>query len=424
MSNKVLVVIIIVLCAFIGTWIGLSEVNAQREIPFIANNDFLSHPFSAFKKENENKIDSSKKQDNETGNGENAVEPVVKQEITPVASNTSKSKNNDIHAIYVTGWSIGTQDVRDSLIRNLKDNQFNAIVIDIKDENGQLTYDSKVQTAIDVEASKRMVSNMSSVLDELHMNGIYVIGRIVTFKDHILASSPKTVVAFREEDESVWKDYNDEQWPNPYNKNSWEYPINLAKEAAQLGFDEIQFDYVRFPLAEGNTSTIAYGFESNKKTKADIICDFLIEATKQLKPYNVKVSATIAGSATQKAGDSQNIGQDFQRMAAIVDTICPIIYPSDYANGAYDVAKPDLNPYEIVYHALKDAKTLVSDTSKIRPYLQDFTATWLGEGNYSNNSLEYVTEEVQAAFDNGIYGFSLWDSSNKYHYGALNQAER
>ena len=266
-----------------------------------------------------------------------------------------------------------------------------------------------------------MVLNIEKVLKELHDNDIYVIGRIVTFKDPVLAGDPNTVVAYRTEEGKTWKDFNGSFWPNPYNKNSWEYPIALAKEAAQLGFDEIQFDYLRFPKTEGKISEIAYGFDSKQKSKADIICDFLEEAMGQLKEYPVKVSATVQGNTTKKNGDYLEIGQDFERIAKIVNYICPTFFPSDYSDGEYGMSKPDTHPYEITLVASKDALNRIGIPNKIRPYLQDFTATWLGEKNYIVYSTDEVAAQLKALNENKITSFCLWDPAYKYCFDALNK---
>ncbi len=412
MVKKVLVGLFLVLCVAFGIYLGIGQVVAHKGIERIPNFFATKTPTT--------KIEAS----NPSGEKNAFSGETIVSMPTPTPTPENTKTIPEMRAIYVTGWSIGTKSVRDAIIANLKENNFNAIVIDIKDESGQLSYNSTVQTAIDIEASRNMVSNMSAVIEELHQNHIYVIGRIVTFKDAIFAGSPATVVCYREEDGNIWTDYQDESWPNPYNKNSWGYPIELAKEAAKLGFDEIQFDYVRFPQSEGKVSTIAYGFESNTKSKSDIICDFLSEAMRQLKPLGVTVSASVDGTITKKEGDFANIGQDFARIASIVDVICPTVYPSDFAYYEYKIDKPDLYPYEIVYNALKDALARINNYSgdkstKIRPYLQDFTATWLGSGNFKNYTSTEVAKEMQAAYDTKLYSFTLWDPSNKYCFDAL-----
>ena len=329
-----------------------------------------------------------------------------------------------IKSVYLTGWSAGSKSKRQAVIENFKKYGFNAVVIDIKDEAGQVSYKSNVQTAIDISSSKNMISDIQTVIQEFHDADIYVIGRIVTFKDPVYAKKiPEN--AYHKEDGSLWQDYSGNNWPNPYNKASWNYPIELAKEAASLGFDEIQFDYIRFPSSEGKTKQISYGFQSETQSKSDTINAFLKEVMEELKDYTVVVSADVFGITTKKLGDFEHIGQDLQAIAQIVDVICPMIYPSHYGFGEYGVRAPDTQPYKIVYSALKDAKNLYFLTSgdiklaTIRPYLQDFTASWLKKGNYISYGTKAVTAQLQACYDLDIKDFTLWDPNNKYSYEAL-----
>lgn len=356
----------------------------------------------------------------------------------------------NVQAVYATGWVMGTPGLRSKMISSLKEYGYNSIVIDIKDEAGHLTYNSSVQTAIDIKASQKMVSDISAVLDELHENDLYVIGRIVTFKDPTYAGKVSDI-AYKKADGTVWQDYAGNKWPNPYNKVSWDYPIALAKEAAELGFDEIQFDYIRFPSSEGRVSQIAYGFEFGTKTKSDMIAEFLKKVMVELKPYDVQISADVFGIITKRNGDFENIGQDFSRIASIVDVVCPMVYPSHYNFNEYGLAKPDTSPYSLIYHSINDAlkryneyinknynvsisgdnfsgDTIIEKSdlnysnyhlAKIRPYLQDFTASWLGRGNYLSYGTSEVQAQIQAQYDLGIKDFTLWDPSNNYCYSAL-----
>jgi len=145
----------------------------------------------------------------------------------------TKSIPEHIKAVYLTGWTTGSKTKRQKIIEDLTKYGFNAVVIDIKDEAGKVTYNSNIQTAIDISASTKMISNLSEVISDFHAANIYVIGRIVTFKDPIYAKNfPEH--AYKTQDGSLWEDYSGNNWPNPYNTASWDYPILLAKEAAEL----------------------------------------------------------------------------------------------------------------------------------------------------------------------------------------------
>ena len=437
MNSKILVTIIIIVSATLGLYLGINQVSTQKDIykniqssseGLITNsgdNKFSGDTlFSEDIMENSGDIIKTSG-DFKPFSGEIHVEP--EEVITPPILSTNLSLPTPFKSVYITGWGIGSKSIRESIISTMKENGYNAVVIDIKDEAGQLSYNSNVQIAKDINASRNMIKDINAVIEELHSNGIYVVGRIVTFKDPIYAGSIKTTVAYKRADGTTWKDYSNNAWPNPYNQNSWEYPIALAKEAAEIGFDEIQFDYIRFPSSEGKTKEIAYGFNSATQTKSETINSFLTKAMEELKPYNVVVSADVFGITTKRDGDFENIGQDFAKIAGIVDVICPMVYPSHYANNEYKLPKPDLAPYDVVYKALEDAIERLeiysgdssAKISNVRPYLQDFTASWLGKGNYITYSNNEVAKQIKACYDLGINDFTLWDPSNKYCYEAI-----
>ena len=496
MDKKLILGVFVVICATaIGLHIGMNDQN------------FIKVETSS----QQVLTDESVTLENSIESGEMiAKDNTIENSLTPIGKQKEKYIPESVKAVYATGWVMGTPSLRKSMIESLKENGFNAIVIDIKDEAGQLTYDSKVQTAVDIKASKTMVRDIVSVINELKENDIFVIGRIVTFKDPIYALKVDSA-AYKMEDGSTWKDYGGRSWPNPYNEESWEYPIALAKEAAELGFQEIQFDYIRFPSSEGKVKNIAFGFDSATKSKADVICGFLEKVMEELSGYNIPVSADVFGITTKRDGDFENIGQDFARIANIVDIVCPMVYPSHYANNEYKIARPDKNPYDIIYYSLSDAMkrlesydikensveveteneeaaevvegvesadssdsaegVIVQENSaelsiseagsieyvqediqanneeveeeenkgriredniealkkygvRIRPYLQDFTASWLGKGNYLTYGEEEVREQIQASYDLGIEDFCLWDPSNKYCFSALKLVEQ
>lgn len=424
MSKKIASTVVIICAVVCGLLVGLND-NSYLKKESMSSNIQVS-------KGKENNISPDENESTATLSGDSSGDVTTTPSVPTEPVKPEKEIPENIKSIYCTGWVIGTKNIRDSVITALKENGFNAIVIDIKDEAGQLSYDSTVQTAIDTKASRKMVSNIKEVISELKSEGFYVIGRIVTFKDPNYASKDSSI-AYKKSDGSVWKDYNGNSWPNPYNKNSWEYPIALAKEGAELGFDEIQFDYIRFPSSEGKTSAIEYGYERETKSKADMIAEFLNKVMEEMKPYDVVISADVFGITTKRDGDFENIGQDFSRIATIVDVICPMVYPSHYNFNEYKIAKPDKNPYQIVYNSMADAfnrfdsyKELHSGEqaeirfAKLRPYIQDFTASWLGSGNYLTYGDKEVTDQVQALYDLDMHDFCLWDPSNKYCYSAIN----
>lgn len=399
-----------IICIFIlfGFTLLIKQLYFHQPISTVSSNSFekLSEKYSDERISDENAIDTINDNQDE-------------YEINLI--NMNAINLNAIKAVYSSGWVAGGESSRKEMIQNINNNGFNAVVLDIKDEAGHISYSSNVQTAIEIGASRNMIKDIKAVLQDYHENGIYVIGRIVTFKDPTFAKALQDI-AYKKEDGTCWTDRSGNYWPNPYNKDSWNYSIALAKEAAELGFDEIQFDYVRFPSSEGRVKQIAFGFNSETVSKSEIINQFLIKVMDELADYKVKVSADVFGITTKRDGDFENIGQDYHAIAKIVDVICPMVYPSHYGKGEYKIANPDLAPYEIVYAAMHDAQDRVSgdhQTAITRPYLQDFTASWLGRGKYQTYNNDAISKQIRACYDLGITSFTLWDPSNQYCYEAL-----
>jgi len=249
-------------------------------------------------------------------------------------------------------------------------------------------------------------SNYAAKIAELNSLGIYTIARVVVFKDPILPDHMKEW-AIKRNDGSIWLDRKRIAWVDPSNENVWDYNIEMAKEAAKLGFREIQFDYVRFPT-DGNTSEIHYDF-SEHTTKKDIINSFLLKAKQELEPYNVYLAADVFGLTTSTR-DDMRIGQQFEEIAAIVDYICPMMYPSHYAKGSYGLADPDRSPYETVYKGLLDAQKKIADLENpaiIRPWLQDFSL----QSRYTEKE---VLLQRKAVYDSDLIEWIFWNAGNRY----------
>ena len=326
-----------------------------------------------------------------------------------------------VKGIYITGWTAGRESALNHIINLVNNTELNTVVIDVKDDEGRVTYKSQVPLAIEIGSSVNMVRDMSTVMNKLKDNKIHTIARIVVFKDPILTAK-RPDLAIKTINGQIWRDRTKAGWLNPYNKDSWNYSIDLAKEAAQLGFDEIQFDYVRFPT-DGKVKLINYGKISEGVQKTTAINNFLAQSKKELAPLGVPVSADVFGIITTNKGDVEKIGQDLETVSKDIDYISPMVYPSHYGVGQYGISKPDLEPYKIVYKSLSTAKArldkLPSNKAKIRPYLQDFTATWLGKGYYKKYSAQDIRAQIKATYDSGLEEWILWSAVNKYSEAAL-----
>ncbi|RCX09592.1 hypothetical protein DFR58_13523 [Anaerobacterium chartisolvens] len=318
-------------------------------------------------------------------------------------------------ALYLTGWTVGSSDKVQHFINLAKTTEINSYVIDIKDDDGLVGYESNVPAVREINAWKKKY-NADKVLKEFHDNGVYIIGRLVCFKDPVL-SSEKPELAIKHSKGGLWKDKKDKTWLNPYNKDSWPYLIDIAREAVDKGFDEIQFDYVRF-ANDGNKKAMVFG--NTEKEKYEVINDFLAYARKELP--GVVLSADVFGIICESPADTEDIGQYLELVGKDIDYICPMVYPSHYAVGqqvnGVKYAKPDFEPYGVVYNSLAKAKDRIAKVpeykANVRPYLQDFTATWLGKGYYMSYGAEQVKQQIKAVYDAGYEEWILWDSKNTY----------
>lgn len=363
---------------------------------------------------------TNKSSQNNSTNKSTSIKPIKKPSAGQSSTPTS-IKDYKVKGVYLTGWSTGTQSTLNHFINLLNRTELNSLVIDVKDDKGQLSYKSELPLVKEVGSSVRMIADIKSTLQKLKDNKIHTIARIVVFKDPILSEN-KPELAIKTADGHLWRDRNHIGWLNPYNKDSWQYAIDIAKEASKLGFDEVQFDYVRFPT-DGNIKNINYGESAKTTSKSEAINRFLAESKKQLSPLGIPVSADVFGIITTNKGDVEKIGQDLETICKDIDYISPMVYPSHYAYGQYEISKPDLEPYKVVYTSLATAKQrldkLQGHKAKIRPYLQDFTAVWLHSGNYKKYTAEDIRSQIKATYDSGLDEWILWNASNKYSESAM-----
>ena len=376
---------------------------------------------------------------NEIAKGLQIAEDQDNSPTTPVPpqQNTNENTNRDsggrkkpvkvgvkAKAIYITGSSAGNRNYLNKVINMINSTELNAVVIDVK-EDGRVNYKSEVDKVKGINAYHELY-NVDEVLKTLHDNNIYVIGRVVCFRDNYLALK-RADLAVKNSNGAMWKENGSIAWTNPYNKEVWQYNIEIAKEAVRKGFDEIQFDYVRFPTAR--KTDVYYG---DVPPKADAISGFLKQAGNELNAMGVLVSADIFAIVCESPGDREGIGQVLEKVGTNIDYISPMIYPSHYANNSKGMMgngvgqsingvlfkAPDLKPYDVVYNALTKTRNRVSKTdgyrAKVRPYLQYFTATYLPKGYYQSYGPEQVKQQIKAVYDAGYEEWIFWDASNAY----------
>lgn len=343
--------------------------------------------------------------------------------IQPEVSWEPYKVEEKVKGIYMTGHSLGYKERFEKTIELTNQSIINAWVIDVKDDYGTMTYKSSIPMVKKVGADNIVkVRDFHLIMEVLRKNDIYPIARIVSFKDK-QAAAARPDLAIKTNTGAVWRDRKGDAWLNPYNRETWNYLVDIAKEAAEKGFKDIQFDYVRFPT-DGNRAIIDYGEAGNKETKADAIAAFIEYAREELKNHGVYVSADIFGLVTT-VSDDMGLGQHLETIAPAADILLPMVYPSHYALGTYGVPIPDKDPYKIVYTSMNTARERVEalETDKpkaiLRPWLQDFTASYLGAGYYTRYGSEEVRAQIKATYDAGLEEWVLWNAGNSYTWEAL-----
>lgn len=310
-------------------------------------------------------------------------------------------------ALYLSFYGIGEQSLREPALRLIEDTELNALVIDVKGDRGRIVYGSSIPLASDIGAQKMiLVKDIKGLIKSLKERGIYTIARIVVFKDDLLAST-RPDLAVKTKSGEVWHDRENLEWVDPFEREVWDYNINIAVEVAQYGFDEIQFDYVRFPDAVG----LKFSMENTEENRVNAISGYLREAKRRLIPYNVFLSVDTFGYVCWNTNDSY-IGQKLEELAPIVDYISPMLYPSAFQYGIPGYRNPVANPHEIVYLSLKRAEGRTDIPSvKFRPWLQAFR-DYAFDRRYFNG--KEIRSQIDAAEEFGSDGWMLWNPQNIY----------
>ncbi|MBV8812137.1 MAG: putative glycoside hydrolase [Acidobacteriaceae bacterium] len=309
-------------------------------------------------------------------------------------------------AVYLSFWGVSSAAVREPVLKLAGTTPVNAVVIDVKGDLGYISYRTSAPIASEIGSVKTVtIPDIRGLIDRLHAQGMYAIARIVTFKDNVLAvADPALPVRMNGK---LWRDREGLAWCDPFQKKVWDYNISLAVDAAKSGFDEIEFDYVRFPDAKG----LQFSQESTEESRSNTITAFLTEARRQLTPYNVFLSADVFGYICWNTNDT-GIGQKIERVGTVLDYISPMLYPSGFAFGIPNYRDPVEHPYEIVRLSLDKARARTGlDPIRFRPWLQGFA-------DYAFDKRQFGAAEIQAqiraAQSFGSDGWLLWNPRNSY----------
>jgi len=309
-----------------------------------------------------------------------------------------------IRGLHVTSWAASSLVSFNRLVGLVNRTELNALVLDLKEAEGRIAYDSRLDIAKELGTLEPIVSNIDGLITIMRENRIFPIARICVFKDTLLAHK-KPEWAVKNKSGNIWQDKKGQSWLDQYNREVWDYIVMIAEEAAQRGFREIQFDYVRFP-SDGQISDCVFPAKANfgeTISPARVIRRFLEYAKNRLKPYGVAISADLFG-LTCSSLDDLNIGQVIEEVAKEVNYVCPMTYPSHYYRGMYNLQVPEAEPYKTVFTSMKDVRVKLGDTNPcgIRPWLQDFSL------KVKYNAFE-VQEQIRAVYENGISEWLLWN---------------
>lgn len=324
-----------------------------------------------------------------------------------------------VKGIYVSAYVAGTEEMMDSIIEQMEQTELNAVVIDVKDDNGRVTFQMDSPLVQEVGACADYIPDIQKLVDKLKEHQFYLIARIPAFRDPFLADKRQEWCC-KLADGSVYRDKNHLAWVNPYRREVWDYLVEIGKKAGEAGFDEIQFDYIRFCTEKGMNEVVFEDSDTQGKSRQEIILEFARYAYDQLAEEGLFVSADVFGAVIGGGEDAEAVGQDYAEMTASLDYICPMIYPSHYGDGYFGIAHPDTQPYDTIFAALsasqKDLSRLPETGKKavVRPWLQDFTASYLR--HYIPYKDLQVSEQIQAVYDAGYEEWILWNASSNYHY--------
>ena len=326
-----------------------------------------------------------------------------------------------LKGLYVTFYGIGYPPLWEHVQTLLVETELNAVVIDVKGDRGGVPYTSTVSLAQEVGAQDLiMIQDMQALMRWFEVHDIYTIARIVVFKDNPLATHRPEWAVHNVDTGGLWIDGEGLAWADPFRHEAWDYNIALAVEAAEWGFDEVQFDYLRFPT-DGQVNKAQYSEENTEENRRAAITCFLAEAREALEPYQVELAVDVFGYTCWRI-DDMGIGQVLEDLAQFVDVICPMVYPSTYVRGGgipgYREAVP--YPYHIVYYNVRRALERIADSdATIRPWLQDFPDYAYDGRVYSPSE---IRAQIQAARWAGAPGWMLWDPRVRYTLQALRPA--
>jgi len=336
-----------------------------------------------------------------------AAAKTVRKHPTPPVLDSLIKGTLPVRGLYVYRFGANARRMK-HLIGIADSTEINAFVIDVKDEFG-LNFNSTDPMVKKNAGTQVKATHMAEVVDSIRAHGILPIARIVVFKDSVTArNNPEHTI--RKADGTAWHDKKGQTWVNPYANAIWEYNFRVADEAIKMGFGEIQFDYIRFPEPYPSLPPQVFP-EQAGRNKTQVLAEFLSEARKRFAKQGVRTTADVFGLVTS-VGGALEVGQRWEPLSQSVDVMLPMVYPSHYPPGSFQLPHPNADPYDVIHIAISRARErdekLGIKSEHVRPWLQAFS---IGLPKYGPHELE---EQKRAVYDSGYDGWVLWEPGSRY----------
>ena len=329
-----------------------------------------------------------------------------------------------VRGLYLSAWGAGSSALTNPIVEYIDNTELNAVVVDVKDYTGQVSFaledygssTEKYRAVYQMGNQSKKITDVNALIKRLHDKNIYVIARIAVFQDPLI-SRMHPEWAIKDKQGGIWHDKKGLSWINPKEQDYWKYVESLANYAYDIGFDEVNLDYIRFPT-DGDIDNMYLGLASS--SRAEVINDFYVYMGDAMYDV-VPLSADLFGLTTV-ATDDLGIGQKIESGLKNFNYVAPMIYPSHYGANFEGIKDPDAHPYDTIYKTMKKSiakvSQLATDTDmepdyymkKMRPWIQDFSL-------HHNYGVNEINAQIKALHDVGIESFLVWNASNRYTKG-------
>ncbi len=360
--------------------------------------------------------------DGDEGKSQTAEKPEMEEEndmaegteITQDLENAARRE--PVHGIYLSANVAGSTQMMEEYLTHLDESGINAVVIDVKNDEGRVTWETGTPIVEELGSTQRLIRDMPGLIKTLHEHEIYVIGRCVTFREMYLYDVKKEWL-IKNTDGTAYRDKKGFSWIDPTNEEAWKYLEEICAACAEVGFDEIQFDYVRYGTGVKEEMIGLDG--AGKQEAINAYASHMKEVFEKLQiPYSLDVFGIVINSEI----DREIVGQNYASLAEQTDFLSPMVYPSHYYDGSYDIAHPDEKPSETIPSAMADSNMVLGEVDEekragVRPWLQAFTASYLA--HYIKYGGEEIRAQIRATYEAGYDEWLLWNPACKYPWEEL-----